>query len=104
MTSVETITVFEMVLPILADLGDGWKLAAVKAGPIITNGSLMATLASPSDAGPPKCRSCEEPLECRWCHEDIDSEGDIIELPESVRYKAVEAYCKLSWPHVKHLF
>ena len=71
-----------MVLPIIAELGDGWFLAAHPNGACIANEHLISVLwESPS-------------------HEEDGSDY----IPRHVRCKAVEEFERFAWPLIKAEF
>lgn len=96
MTSVttKTINVLGMELPIIADLGDGWFLAAHPNGAGIARDGFLAVLSS---------ESAETILPS---HGPIDDPDIPVELtiPEVIRAAAVEEFERLAWPMVRGLF
>ena len=81
----DNIHVFGMVLPIIADLGDGWYLAAHRNGACIANQDLISVLWDADERLP-----------------GDDHDGDSI--PRDVRRKAVEAFERFAWPRLKAEF
>lgn len=75
--NIPTVEVLGMAMPIMADLGNGWYLAAHPAEPAIATVGFITVL---------------------W------AESEEAEIPESVRAAAVEAFARLAWPWVRKQF
>jgi hypothetical protein len=88
-----TTTIFGMELPVIADLGDGWFLAAHPNGAAIARDTLLTVLWAESSE---TSRPPEE-----W----VDDEDTVKSpIPEAVRAKAVEEFERLAWPLVRGQF
>lgn len=66
---------FGMTLPLIADLGDGWCLAAHPGGPTIATKTQLACL-----------------------------HVGATEIPDTIREKAVRAFEEFAWPLVREKF
>lgn len=86
-----TAEIARMILPIIADLGDGWFLATHPNGAGIGCATFWTALSTESG---------ESSLE-DW-GEDLDEIRSPV--PETIRAKAVEAFEKLAWPLVRKQF
>lgn len=78
----KTVKSIGMDLPIIADLGDGWFLAAHPNGACIANQNVLTVL---------------------WPHivdDEVESDG----IPQDVRCKAVEEFERFAWPRIKAEF
>lgn len=76
----ETVKCLEMDLPIIADLGDGWFLAAHPNGVCIANENFISTL---------------------WAPDDLDG---INRIPGDVQRKAIDEFEAFAWTLIKAEF
>ncbi len=88
-----TISVIDMELPIIADLGDGWFLVAHPNGAAIATKTYLSVLWTEST------ETAISPQD--WAGEQGENKSPI---PESVRAKAVEEFERLAWPLVRGQF
>lgn len=87
-----TTTIVGMTLPIIADLGDGWFLAAHPNGAVIACETCISVLWGESTE--------TAILPEGWA----DAEDAKSPIPESVRAKAVEEFERFAWPLVRGQF
>ncbi len=73
----KTVEILGKSMPIIAELGDGWYLAAHPNGACIAKQNVLSVL---------------------WGDMESDS------IPQDVRRKAVEAFERFAWPRIKSEF
>ena len=88
-----TTKIMGMDLPIIADLGDGWFLAAHPSGAVIACGTCLSVLWGDST------ETTISPED--WADAEDETKSPI---PESVRAKAVEEFERFAWPLVRGQF
>ena len=88
-----TATICGMELPILADLGDGWMLAAHPNGMAIVTETLLVVLFTSSTEA-----------EAEQRNQGLFNPEPISGVPEEIRKDAVRLYEEFVWPLVRGEF